>query len=185
MWKCRVQNILLQVNMLPWNVMCVCVYGFSKWKLARFYSLQSLCRQHPVILSHFFYVSVSVFFYVVFSSHTHFMCVQFVIQTIGREMIWLTNRARVRKRRENKWRTENTNKKNLLRESRLTWKNSSRNIWIEICVNGCECECDVLNQLKLQLVQSLKIYSSGYVLFVLTIIHSAYHHSVSGILRLQ
>lgn len=89
------------------------------------------------------------------SFSSYFMCVRFVIQTIGREMI-----LHERKRKS----TPNGEcGKNLLRESRLTWKNSSRNIWIEICVNGCECECDVLNQRKLQLVQSLKTYSSRYV----------------------
>lgn len=101
-----------------------------------------------------------------FSFHMHFVlfilcaCKRFAIQTNGqvservksfslkvRERMWM----RTRKRR--------AKKTHLLREARLTWKNSSRNIWIEMCVNGCECECDVLNSTlfcsrqKLQLVR--------------------------------
>lgn len=100
-------------------------------------------------------ISLFLLYVCLCSFSSYFMCVRFVIQTIGREMI-----LHERKRKS----TPNGEcGKNLLRESRLTWKNSSRNIWIEICVNGCECECDVLNQRKLQLVQSLKSYSSRYV----------------------
>lgn len=100
-------------------------------------------------------ISLFMLYVCLCSFSSYFMCVRFVIQTIGREMI-----LHERKRKS----TPNGEcGKNLLRESRLTWKNSSRNIWIEICVNGCECECDVLNQRKLQLVQSLKSYSSRYV----------------------
>lgn len=73
-------------------------------------------------------------------------------------------------------------KKHLLRESRLTWNNSSRNIWIEICVNGCECECDVLNRRKLQLVRiTLKTYGSYVLCCSCPQLFTLHRHSASSL----
>lgn len=93
-------------------------------------SIRCLCFQSTLFFSLFPFSLVPRNFFPLLD-----MCVQFVMQTIGRKMILLN-----RLNKSCEW-SKPTNAKKLLRESRLTWKNSSRNISIEICVNGCECEC--------------------------------------------
>lgn len=146
------------------SVLCI----FSKWNWVRFTPQYLDGRSHDcTIIMLLFAVSVfySLFFSYFHSYHAFFspslhqcMCVQFVIQTIGREMI---SPDRVNKSCEcgtmnihtdtgiQRMKKYSTHTKKLLRESRLTWKNSSRNIWIEICVNGCECECECVQPTKI------------------------------------
>lgn len=152
--------------------LCVHMYIFKVKRFSLFYLVGRLVDLCAVIMLLF---AVSLFFIPFFPFYSH-SCYAFPPPSLYvRAIRNINNRTRndfTRQNEQELWMRYNEQKqsvcvlqKKLLRESRLTWKNSSRNIWIEICVNGCECECDVLNQLKLQLVQSLKTYSS-YVPFV-------------------
>lgn len=146
----------------------MCVSVFQKWN-CRLFMCSCFFFSFLSLSSSFYRLAAAAVIIVVFL--VHFVCVRFAIQT--KQTTERTQNDFSLKSWTNDWTSqlasELVRRKKLLRESRLTWKNSSRNIWIEICTNWCECECDVLNRLKLQLVQSLKTYSK-YVLFVFTII---------------
>lgn len=129
----RIYNIQLQINMFPWNMLC----DFQSESTVFIYSI-------------FFVLSFQFSYSTLFLKFSFHFCMRVIHNSNKRTNAWKSfslEIARTKVQKKNTHREEN-----LLRESRLTWKNSSRNIWIEICVNGCECECDVLNRLKLQLV---------------------------------